>query len=75
MQGFIVTDYISEFDDARRNMADWVSKGQLKFKEDVRPGLEKAPEHLLSLFEGSNRGKLIVKVGDRLTADTPRSRL
>jgi len=74
MEGFIFTDYRDEFAQATAEIAQWIGSGDMKFQEDVRPGLEKAPETLLSLFQGGNTGKLVVKVGDRLTAPI-RSRL
>jgi len=67
MEGFIVFDYAGEYPQAIADLAGWIRGGQLKFKEDIRPGLDKAPEYLLSLFNGSNTGKLVVKVGDRST--------
>jgi NADPH-dependent curcumin reductase CurA len=76
IQGFIVTDYARQFKEAKQEMAQWLSQGKLKFKEDVRDGLDRAPEHLKALFHGGNTGKLIVKVGDPITSKVPcRSRL
>lgn len=76
IQGFIVFDYVRQYKEAKRNMIMWISEGKLKFKEDVRAGLESAPEYLNALFDGGNRGKLIVKVGDPIMARAlPQSRL
>lgn len=74
IQGFIVTDYAKQFKKAKRDMAGWIAEGKVRYKEDVRIGLESAPEYLNALFDGGNTGKLIVKVGDRITG-TSRSRL
>lgn len=68
IQGFIVTDYVRQFKEAKRNMAQWIAEGKIKFKEDIREGLERAPEYLNDLFDGGNTGKLIVKVGERITS-------
>lgn len=67
MEGFVVFDYAKEYAAARQELAEWIAQGKMVFKEDVRPGLDKAPEYLLSLFDGGNTGKLVVKVGDRQT--------
>ena len=40
----------------------WVEEGRLKWREDIVNGLEQAPSALPRLFEGSNFGKLIVRV-------------
>lgn len=71
IQGFIVFDYARQYKEAKWNMATWISEGKLKFKEDVRVGLDSAPEYLKALFDGGNTGKLIVKVGDPQTAQCP----
>ncbi|CAB9525732.1 alkenal reductase NADP(+)-dependent [Seminavis robusta] len=70
IEGFIVTDYVREYKEAKRQMAEWIAQGKIKYKEDVREGLEQAPEHLKSLFNGGNTGKLIVKVGEPMTGTT-----
>jgi NADPH-dependent curcumin reductase CurA len=36
----------------------------LRVYEDVREGLESAPAALKSLFDGTNTGKLLVKIAD-----------
>eukprot|EP00037_Helgoeca_nana_P032740 m.415196 g.415196 ORF g.415196 m.415196 type:complete len:366 (+) comp29558_c0_seq1:177-1274(+) len=65
MEGFIVFDYQSEYNVARRELSGWIADGRMQFKEDVRVGLQGAPDAILSLFNGGNTGKLVVKVGDR----------
>jgi NADPH-dependent curcumin reductase len=75
MEGFIVFDYRREYDTARKHLAEWISQGKLKFKEDVRDGLLNAPRALLDLFNGGNRGKLVVKVSDRITVPRGQSML
>jgi NADPH-dependent curcumin reductase len=77
IEGFIVTDYARQFKEAKRNMVTWIAEGKLTFKEDIRIGLESAPEYLNELFNGGNKGKLIVKVGDPIagTIFTQQSRL
>lgn len=74
IEGFLVMDYMQEYGKAIADLSGWLKDGRLKFKEDVRVGLTNAPEALLSLFNGSNTGKLVVKVGDRM-ASAERSRL
>lgn len=71
IEGFIVFDYVRQYTEAKENMATWIADGKLNFKEDVRLGLDSAPEYLNMLFNGGNTGKLIVKVGDPITDSTP----
>ena len=64
MQGFIVTDFMAKFDEAIMQLAQWKMSGQLKHREDVVDGLENAPKAIHKLFDGTNKGKLIIKVAD-----------
>jgi NADPH-dependent curcumin reductase CurA len=60
MEGFIVLDYSEAEAEAR--LADWVANGRLKPVVDLIEGLERAPDGLISLLAGGNRGKLAVRV-------------
>lgn len=62
MEGFIVRDYAARFPEGMAEMAQWVLAGKIKFREDVVEGLENAPKAIHKLFDGSNEGKLIVKI-------------
>jgi NADPH-dependent curcumin reductase CurA len=61
-QGFIVTDFAGRYDAAMRQMAAWIGKGQLKYREDVVHGIDKAPRAFIGLLRGENFGKLLVKM-------------
>jgi len=62
MEGFIVMDYTARYPEAQGQLARWLAEGKLHYREDVVEGLENAPKALLRLFDGSNTGKLMVKV-------------
>ncbi|MBA1193950.1 NADP-dependent oxidoreductase [Pseudomonas entomophila] len=62
MEGFIVTDHLSEYPKAAREMAGWLDSGEVKSKEHVVEGLETFPDTLQKLFKGENFGKLVLKV-------------
>jgi NADPH-dependent curcumin reductase CurA len=64
MEGFVVFDYLGHTDEAMTELLPWVMEGRIRYREDVRDGLENAPEALLDLFDGANTGKLIVKIAD-----------
>jgi NADPH:quinone reductase len=61
MQGFIVSNFQSEFPKGHKELAKWVKEGKLKFSETIEKGFEKLPEALLGLFKGDNTGKMIVE--------------
>ncbi len=62
MEGFIVLDYVDRFDEARAALAGLVLSGQLRHREHVLSGLERAPEALNLLLRGENSGKTLVEV-------------
>lgn len=61
-QFFLVFNYASDYEEANQKLVEWVANGQLKYRETLVEGLDKAPEYFNWLFEGRNFGKLIVKV-------------
>src|SRR5215475_4170965 len=63
MEGFIVMDFYDQRAEAERRLKRWLDQGHIKAIVDVVDGLEKAPEALMGLFEGRNRGKMAVRVG------------
>ncbi|KAI9002196.1 putative NADP-dependent oxidoreductase [Hyaloraphidium curvatum] len=62
MEGFIFTDYAAEFGPMMKQMIEMKLSGKLRIENDVRPGLENAGKWLKELFEGKNKGKMMVKV-------------
>jgi NADPH-dependent curcumin reductase CurA len=64
MQGFIISDYASRFEEFIGPMSRWVADGTIKFREDIVSGLENAPAAFIGLLEGRNFGKLVVQVAE-----------
>ena len=64
LEGFLVFDYVDRIDEALAELVPLVRSGQLRYREDIREGLDSAPAALGDLFTGANDGKLIVRVGD-----------
>ena len=64
MEGFVIFDFVHKYNEALQELGQWVAAGKIKARYDVVEGLENAPAALLRLFDGSKKGKLMVKVGD-----------
>jgi NADPH-dependent curcumin reductase CurA len=64
MEGFVVFDYLDRTDEAMAELVPLVMEGKIRYKEDVRDGLESAPAALVDLYTGGNQGKLLVKIAD-----------
>lgn len=63
MEGFIVMDFADRDATALRALQTWVASGRIRVFEDVVDGLENAPDALIGLLAGDNRGKRMVRVG------------
>jgi len=62
MEGFIVMDFYDRRAEAEARLAQWVADGRIRAVVDIVDGLEKAPEALIGLLEGRNRGKRAVRI-------------
>jgi NADPH-dependent curcumin reductase len=62
MEGFLVLDYFARAGEAMADLMKWYGEGKLRYRVDVVEGLEHAPKAINRLFDGTNKGKLIVKV-------------
>ena len=62
MEGFIVSDHVARAASATADLVRWHREGRLKYRLDVVDGLEQAPVAVNRLFEGTNTGKLVVRV-------------
>ncbi len=62
LQGFLVFDHQARRADFEADMSDWIATGQIKWRETVVEGLERAPEAFIGLFQGANTGKMVVKL-------------
>jgi NADPH-dependent curcumin reductase CurA len=60
IRGFIVSDFAPG--DFLTDMGQWLRDGRLRYREDVREGLENAPAAFIGLLGGENFGKLLVRV-------------
>lgn len=64
IQGFIVSDQWQRFGEYRAMAAPLVRGGELKYREDIVEGLDRAPEAFIGLLQGRNFGKLLVKLSE-----------
>ena len=61
-EGFIIFDHQPRFSEAIRQLGAWSRQGELRYREDIEAGLERAPAALAGLLRGENRGKKIVRI-------------
>lgn len=63
LQGFIVSDHFDLAPVFLDELSAWMAKDEIRWKETVLEGIDKAPEAFLALFSGENFGKMLVKLG------------
>ena len=62
MQGFIVGDFAAKFPEAIGQLSTWVKEGKLNYTETIVEGFDQIPQAFIDLFDGKNKGKMIVKI-------------
>ena len=62
MQGFIIGNYAAKFPEAIGELSDWLKEGKLTYKETIVDGFENITQAFLDLFDGKNKGKMIVSI-------------
>lgn len=63
IQGFLNYDYTDKvYGEFQNEVAQGITDGHIKYREDIVDGLEKAPDALLGMLEGKNFGKLLIRI-------------
>ena len=62
IKGFLIFDHENEREPFETDMLKWLSEGEIKFKETIYSGIEKAPKSFIDLLKGKNTGKMLVKI-------------
>ncbi len=62
VQGYLVSDYLGQFPQGIAQLGDWIEQGRIHFREEIVDGFENTLDTFLKLFDGSNEGKLIIRL-------------
>jgi len=63
VRDLFVGDFVAGHEAAfLRDMAGWVGSGEVRYREDVRQGLEAIPAAFAEMLRGGNFGKMLVQV-------------
>ena len=62
IRGVLTTEFLSRFPEARARLEEWLIEGRLTIDEHIEEGLENAFPAFMRLFDGSNNGKMILKI-------------
>lgn len=64
LRGFTVIDYMDRFEEGVTQLAQWLMAGELKYREEIVDGLDNVLPTFLRLFDGSNQGKLVIRLAE-----------
>lgn len=64
IEGYIVRHHAETIPQALADLADWIARGLIAHREDIRPGFDALPETLALLFKGANNGTLLARISD-----------
>lgn len=62
IRGLLVADYVGRFADGGAKIGEWAASGRLVVDEHIDEGLDNVLPAFMRLFEGSNQGKMILKI-------------
>lgn len=64
VEGFLVFQFADRYAEALPKLTEWVRSGQIKYKESIVDGIENAPQAFLSMLQGGNTGKQLVRISN-----------
>ncbi|MGQ0503310.1 MAG: NADP-dependent oxidoreductase [Panacagrimonas sp.] len=62
VQGFVIFDHAQRYDQTAAVLADMRRAGTLKYAEDIDEDIALAPQALVDVYEGRNRGKKLIRL-------------
>ena len=62
MEGFVVPDFEDRREEFESDMKGWLASGEMRYRETIMDGIERAPDALIGLMSGDNIGKMLVKL-------------
>ena len=64
VEGFLVFQFEERFEEGRKQMAEWVRAGKIKYREEFAEGIQQAPKAFIGMLNGANIGKQLLKISD-----------
>ena len=62
MRCYIVFNYAEKHPEAIAQLSQWLAEDKLTYSETIAEGFDNIPQAFLDIFEGKNRGKMLVKI-------------
>lgn len=62
MEGFVIFDHAARYNAVAAELAALAHAGRLRHDEDIEDGIERAPQALVDVYAGRNRGKKLIRL-------------
>jgi NADPH-dependent curcumin reductase CurA len=62
VEGFVIFDHSKRFDETAAALAVMLARGALRYAEDIETDIAGAPQALVDVYSGKNRGKKLIKL-------------
>jgi len=62
IEGFVIFDHIARYDAAATHLAALLKAGKLRYAEDIGHDIALAPQALVDVYSGLNRGKKLIRL-------------
>lgn len=62
IEGFVIFDHIARYDAVATELAALVKAGKLRYDEDISTDIAQAPQALVDVYSGRNKGKKLIKL-------------
>jgi len=62
VEGFLFTRFQNRWSEAVAQIAQWLSEGRLKYREEIVDGFTNLPQAFIGLLQGRNIGKMLVRL-------------
>jgi NADPH-dependent curcumin reductase CurA len=64
IRGFVATDFPHLRQPFEEEMTHWLKEGKVKYQETIMDGIQNAPRAFIGLLNGTNTGKMLVRLGE-----------
>ncbi|MGQ0698876.1 MAG: NADP-dependent oxidoreductase [Panacagrimonas sp.] len=62
VEGFVIFDHIERYDETAAKLAKMLADGTLRYAEDIGTEIAEAPQALVDIYSGRNKGKKLIKL-------------
>jgi NADPH-dependent curcumin reductase CurA len=62
LEGFVIFDHIARFEAVAAELAGLLQAGKLHVREDIESDIERAPQALVDVYSGRNKGKKLIRL-------------